>query len=313
MHSFKNETNEIAKLITILSPPGMEQLFVESGLEVSDINIKPPPFTNEQIQKLPTLASKNTSKAEEGIREVLTNVRHNQVETISDLDSLHDLIEGDTQNICIFNTHGEVFPLSRNGDYHHYLHRLGEKIYNDAWNLINLTGIPFCYYWHDNDTNQASIGRNLADGLNEILELSPTRVSNILPTVNILTGQGSVALCAVNIRIPSQISISRCVNFSNALPKVVFYGMSTTYGSAVLPIGRGHLIFNGMWGLDLGNSPNYHTDKFLGKIGVALFIFFAHRASEPPNTLWEIEDLSSTIDRKLGFMLRNDHGRVNGK
>ena len=55
----------------------MEQLFVESGLEVSDINIKPPPFTNEQIRKLPTLASENTSKAEEGIREVLTNVRHN--------------------------------------------------------------------------------------------------------------------------------------------------------------------------------------------------------------------------------------------
>ena len=36
----------------------MEQLFIEIGMEVSDINIKPPPFTNEQIQKLPTLASK---------------------------------------------------------------------------------------------------------------------------------------------------------------------------------------------------------------------------------------------------------------
>ena len=58
LHSFKNETNEVAKLIIILSPPGMEQLFIEIGMEVSDINIKPPPFTNEQIQKLPTLASK---------------------------------------------------------------------------------------------------------------------------------------------------------------------------------------------------------------------------------------------------------------
>jgi mannose-6-phosphate isomerase-like protein (cupin superfamily) len=58
LHSFKNETNEIAKLIIILSPPGMEQLFVEIGMEVSDINIKPPPFTNEQIQKLPALAAK---------------------------------------------------------------------------------------------------------------------------------------------------------------------------------------------------------------------------------------------------------------
>jgi mannose-6-phosphate isomerase-like protein (cupin superfamily) len=58
LHSFKNETNAIAKLIIILSPPGMEQLFVDIGVEVSDINVKPPPFTNEQIQKLPSLAAK---------------------------------------------------------------------------------------------------------------------------------------------------------------------------------------------------------------------------------------------------------------
>ena len=58
LHSFKNETDETAKLIIILSPPGLEQLFVEVGLEVSDINTKPSPFTNEQIQKLPSIASK---------------------------------------------------------------------------------------------------------------------------------------------------------------------------------------------------------------------------------------------------------------
>lgn len=58
LHSFKNETNEIAKLIIILSPSGMEQIFVDKGVEVSDINVKPPPFTNEQIQKFPSLAAK---------------------------------------------------------------------------------------------------------------------------------------------------------------------------------------------------------------------------------------------------------------
>jgi mannose-6-phosphate isomerase-like protein (cupin superfamily) len=58
LHSFKNETNEVAKLIIILSPPGLEQLFVEVGLEVSDINIEPQPFTNEQKQKLPSILSK---------------------------------------------------------------------------------------------------------------------------------------------------------------------------------------------------------------------------------------------------------------
>jgi quercetin dioxygenase-like cupin family protein len=58
LHSFKNETDEIAKLIIVLSPAGLEHFFVEVGVEVSDINIKPPPFTNEQIQKLATISPK---------------------------------------------------------------------------------------------------------------------------------------------------------------------------------------------------------------------------------------------------------------
>jgi hypothetical protein len=36
----------------------LKQLFVEVGLEVSDINIKPQPFTNEQKQKLSSILSK---------------------------------------------------------------------------------------------------------------------------------------------------------------------------------------------------------------------------------------------------------------
>ena len=58
LHSFKNEANEIAKVTFVLSPGGMEQLFVEVGIEVSDTNVKPPTFTKEQIQKLPSIASK---------------------------------------------------------------------------------------------------------------------------------------------------------------------------------------------------------------------------------------------------------------
>lgn len=58
LHSFKNETNAIAKLIIILSPPGMEQLFVDVGVEVSDTSLKPPPITKEQIQKFASLAAK---------------------------------------------------------------------------------------------------------------------------------------------------------------------------------------------------------------------------------------------------------------
>ena len=36
----------------------MEQLIVDIGLEVSGINKQPPPFTDEQKQKLPSLAAK---------------------------------------------------------------------------------------------------------------------------------------------------------------------------------------------------------------------------------------------------------------
>jgi quercetin dioxygenase-like cupin family protein len=58
LHSFKNETDETAKLIIVLSPAGLEHFFVEVGLEVSDNNVKPPPFKIEQKQNLAELASK---------------------------------------------------------------------------------------------------------------------------------------------------------------------------------------------------------------------------------------------------------------
>jgi uncharacterized RmlC-like cupin family protein len=58
LHSFKNETNENAKLIIVLSPAGLEQFFVETGLEVSNNSVKPPPLNDEQTQKLVSLASK---------------------------------------------------------------------------------------------------------------------------------------------------------------------------------------------------------------------------------------------------------------
>jgi len=52
LHSFKNEQDKVAKIIVVLSPPGLEQLFVEAGIEISDNNIKPPSFDEKQKQKL---------------------------------------------------------------------------------------------------------------------------------------------------------------------------------------------------------------------------------------------------------------------
>ena len=58
LHSFKNETNENAKMIIVLSPAGLKQFFVEAGLKVSNNSVKPPPLTDEEKQKLVSLASK---------------------------------------------------------------------------------------------------------------------------------------------------------------------------------------------------------------------------------------------------------------
>jgi len=38
--------------------PGMEQFFVDIGIEVSDIDVKPPPYTKDQIKRIPNLVSK---------------------------------------------------------------------------------------------------------------------------------------------------------------------------------------------------------------------------------------------------------------
>ena len=58
LHSFRNETSETATIIIVLSPGGMEHLFVEVGLEYSDDSAMPPPFSDAQKQKLARLASK---------------------------------------------------------------------------------------------------------------------------------------------------------------------------------------------------------------------------------------------------------------
>jgi quercetin dioxygenase-like cupin family protein len=58
LHSFKNETDETAKIIIVLSPAGMEHLFVEVGLESPNNSVKPPPFNDAQKQKLARLAFK---------------------------------------------------------------------------------------------------------------------------------------------------------------------------------------------------------------------------------------------------------------
>jgi len=56
-HSFKNKTNHLAKMLIILAPGGLENLFVEVGDEVSDPTIKPLPMSAEKMKKFADVVS----------------------------------------------------------------------------------------------------------------------------------------------------------------------------------------------------------------------------------------------------------------
>ena len=56
-HSFKNQTNQLAKILIILAPGGLENLFVEVGDEVSDPTIQPPPMSSEKMKKFADVIS----------------------------------------------------------------------------------------------------------------------------------------------------------------------------------------------------------------------------------------------------------------
>ena len=57
-HSFKNKKDTLAKMLIILAPGGLENLFVEVGDEVSDPTIQPPPMSDNQMKKFADVVSK---------------------------------------------------------------------------------------------------------------------------------------------------------------------------------------------------------------------------------------------------------------
>jgi len=56
-HSFKNKTSNLAKMLIILAPGGLENLFVKVGDEVSDPTIQPPPMSEDKMKKFASLLS----------------------------------------------------------------------------------------------------------------------------------------------------------------------------------------------------------------------------------------------------------------
>jgi quercetin dioxygenase-like cupin family protein len=57
IHSFKNNTNQLAKILVILAPGGLENLFAEVGDEVSDPTIPPSPMSEEKMKKFVDIMS----------------------------------------------------------------------------------------------------------------------------------------------------------------------------------------------------------------------------------------------------------------
>jgi len=56
-HSFKNKTNKLAKMLVIIAPGGLENLFVELGNEVSDPTIQPPPMPENKMKEFTSVLS----------------------------------------------------------------------------------------------------------------------------------------------------------------------------------------------------------------------------------------------------------------
>ena len=56
-HSFKNKTDILAKMLIILAPGGLENLFVEVGDEVSDTTIQPSAMSEDKMKKFASLLS----------------------------------------------------------------------------------------------------------------------------------------------------------------------------------------------------------------------------------------------------------------
>jgi mannose-6-phosphate isomerase-like protein (cupin superfamily) len=56
-HSFKNKTNILAKMLVVLVPGGLENLFFQVGDEVLDTTIQPPLMSEDKMKKFANLLS----------------------------------------------------------------------------------------------------------------------------------------------------------------------------------------------------------------------------------------------------------------
>ena len=58
LHSFKNETSKAAKMLISVAPAGLEKMFNEIGVPLAEGATNAPPPTNEEIERLMSIAPK---------------------------------------------------------------------------------------------------------------------------------------------------------------------------------------------------------------------------------------------------------------
>jgi quercetin dioxygenase-like cupin family protein len=57
-HRFRNESNQMARMLIVVAPSGLEKMFAEVGVVLSDSAMTAPPITPEEIERIVRIAPK---------------------------------------------------------------------------------------------------------------------------------------------------------------------------------------------------------------------------------------------------------------
>jgi hypothetical protein len=190
-----------------------------------------------------------------------------EVNVVTNLDSLNELVRSNRRNVVLINAHGETIPMhpSWGEDWRAYLIRLGTLARDFGWTIVSVTGYPFFYYSRGGNVTQIQPAERL-NGLGAFLSVVEGQVRGAFWSLVDLTmeGRNSASLSDVVV-FPDKLWISRCFIWDNLQPTKIFYVAGPIIGAAAIPIGRGFLVYNGMMPIDFGTSPNQYSDELLAR------------------------------------------------
>lgn len=206
------------------------------SLKIFIVNIKD--INNVDSANSPWISAPD--EMEEGIRSALRvgapNSTITVIGTLADFDSL---LTSPPEGALVLNTHGESVPCpARFSDWRIFFEMLGDVISSKGWIFVSVTGAPLHYYGTQQRALEALSGQTR--GRNIVLSKA-VKISTINPqliaTVATMTGEGMRAHKLVNIEMPNQFSVSRCMLVGGELPEIVFYSVGLIFGAASFRIG----------------------------------------------------------------------------